>query len=198
MMEQNKERKPGNFLMVRTSNNVIAARDADSCMPDVVSPEGIAKVRTDPANPHWKDIPQQLRCRWLAQTIYTLMFTMKGKEDSEEQCAMTARLLDSEMVQDMYMQELTTPEILQAFRDGIFGKYGEFYGINPSSLHQFLWGYLQTPQKREAARLIRIQRGIEKDPNKDKEWIIQKYAESMARAQRERMEKDKKDNNKDK
>ena len=181
--------------MVRTSSNSLAARDVTkSGLPAMATPEDLASLRMNPEHPHWKDIPMNIRRRWLAQTIYTLMFTMKGKEDSEGQSGMIASVLDDEMAEDMYMSDLTCPEIIQAFRDGMFGKYGEFYGINASSLHQFIWGYLQTPKKREAARLIRIRRGIEKDLSKDLQWVAQKNAESMARAMRERMEQDKKDN----
>lgn len=180
--------------MVRTSSNSLVAKDVTrDGLPSLATPEDIAALRMDPAHPRWKEIPQNVRRRWLAQTIYTLMFTMKGKEDSEGQSGLIASVLDTEMTQDMYMSELTTAEIIQAFRDGMFGKYGEYYGINASSLHQFLWGYLQTPEKREAARLIRIRKGIEKDPTEGKEWIIRKYAESMARAQREREEEEKKE-----
>lgn len=181
--------------MVRTSSSsALSALDVERTgLPAMATPEELASLRTDPAHPHWNEIPGNIRQRWLAQTVYTLMFTLKGKGDTEEQCVMIARMLDNEMMEDMYLSDLTMPEIIQAFRDGIFGKYGEYYGINAPSLHQFLYGYLQTPKKREAARLIRIRRGIEKDLSKDLEWVAKKNAESMARAMKERMEQENKE-----
>ena len=63
-------------------------------------------------------------------------------------------MLDASMIDDPVIANLTSVEIQDAFRAGVTGSYGEFYGISPKTLLGFLKSYITSEKKLEAHRLI--------------------------------------------
>ena len=83
-----------------------------------------------------------------------------------------ADTLDASMLEIPEIANLTSVEIQDAFRAGVTGVYGEFYGISPKTLLGFLKSYVSSDKKIEAHRLI-TQRQI----NEDKEANERLWAE---------------------
>ena len=63
-------------------------------------------------------------------------------------------MLDASMIDDPVISNLTSVEIQDAFRSGVTGAYGEFYGISPKTLLGFLKSYVASEKKLEAHRLL--------------------------------------------
>lgn len=126
-------------------------------LPRVVTAASIAKVREDAQRyPRYSSILAALRLEWLAMNIqicFHLLHINKYEEDDTEATVM-AEALDSRMLKDQYMSDLTLPEIKEAFMSGIFGDYGEFYGLTASTLYGFLKAFINSPEKKAAAAII--------------------------------------------
>ena len=79
------------------------------------------------------------------------------------------------MTDDPVISNLTSVEIQEAFRAGVTGVYGDFYGITPKSLLGFLKSYVSSEKKLDAHRLITMRREKEDREANERVWAeIQK------------------------
>lgn len=69
--------------------------------------------------------------------------------------------LDSEIMQDPYLRELTLVEMQEAFRKGLNGEYGEYFGLSSVSLLKFLKGFLRSEKKAAASSIFHKRRDKE-------------------------------------
>ena len=135
-------------LQVRTNNNV--------ALPAIATAMSLADIRLNEKQfPRYKNIPQPQRIEWLAGEIKTLAEITRIKDFGGRDAIMMAGVLDEMILQEFYMADLTLPEIHDAFKCGVFGKYGEFYGISAPNLYGFLESFINSDKKREAAELVR-------------------------------------------
>lgn len=62
--------------------------------------------------------------------------------------------LDDEIMSDSYLRELTLVEMQEAFRKGLNGEYGEYFGLSSVSLLKFLKGFLRSEKKAAASAIF--------------------------------------------
>ena len=124
-------------------------------VPAIATTDALVAIRLDEKRyPRYKNIPQAARLEWMATEIKTLSEILRVKDFDGRVAIMTAAALDKMVMQEFYMSDLTLPEIHDAYENGIFGLYGEFYGINAPSLYGFLDGYIHSDKKIEAAKKV--------------------------------------------
>lgn len=97
---------------------------------------------------------EERRKQWLYRQIGACYFIAHVRIPSWEAITIDTDVLDAAMMESPVIANMTSVEIQDAFRSGVAGMYGEFYGINPKSLMGFLKGYADSEKKIEAHRLI--------------------------------------------
>lgn len=155
-------------LMVRTNNSV---RTADL----------LAAHLLDPRARRYRQGENEKRRKWLYLQIEACYFIAHQKQPAWDAMTIDTDMLDASMMEDPTISNLTSVEIQDAFRAGVTGVYGEFYGITPKTLLGFLKSYVSSEKKLEAHRLITMR---EEKANKDANerlWqeIQKKKAEGM-------------------
>lgn len=135
--------------MVRTNNRVGTA-------------EMLAAHLLDPKVRRYREGEEDKRKQWLFRQIGACYFIAHQKQPSWEMMTIDTDMLDASMFADPVISNLTSVEIQDAFRAGVTGVYGEFYGISPKSLLGFLKSYVSSEKKLEAHRLL-TQRQIKED-----------------------------------
>ncbi len=131
-------------------------------LPSVREPNTLASIRLDERrHPHYATIPLNARRQWLSAEIVKLNM-LKHQRPDPDILELDTVALDEYIMADTLVRDLTQAEIDFAFRSGLKGDYGEYYGLTADSMFGFLEGFLHTPEKKEAARLVRIAKGLEK------------------------------------
>ena len=128
-------------------------RNSES-LPSVPTANDVARVRLDDNYPKYREVPLGERLFWLSKTVASV-HTLAKVDISGRDSTRYAAALDSMMMDNQYMADLTQPEIVDAFRSGLFGAYGEYYGLSAISMYKFLDGYINSEKKREAAGIVR-------------------------------------------
>ena len=108
----------------------------------------------DKSVPRYKGESEYKRKKWLYRQIGGCNILAHTTVASWEVLTIDADVLDASMMSDPAIADLTALEIQDAFRCGVSGIYGEFYGINPKTLLGFLKSYLSSEKKQDAHRLI--------------------------------------------
>lgn len=125
-------------------------------LPAAATTAAIVQIRAgDNPFPRYRSIPPGARQEWLAMEFRKFMALARVKDANPREILAGAVALDEMMMQEPAMADLTQPEISQAFKNGVFGKYGEYYGLTAMSFYGFVEGYLSSDEKQEAAREIR-------------------------------------------
>ena len=136
-------------LMVRTNNRVGTA-------------ELLAAHLLDPKVRRYREGDEDKRKQWLFRQIGACYFIAHQKQPSWDAMTIDTDMLDASMIDDPVVSNLTSVEIQDAFRAGVTGVYGEFFGISPKTLLGFLKSYVASDKKIEAHRLI-TQRQVQED-----------------------------------
>lgn len=136
----------------------------------VPTAESLAAVRMNPAKyPHYDTLPQPVRIKWMTKKVMA-MNKLRHNDITANEALIDATMLDSRMMQDQYIRDLTLPEIEDAFNDGMFGEYGEYYGVTAITLYGFLDGYINSDKKREAAAIVRKSKSEERAEKTKREY----------------------------
>ena len=128
-------------LMVQTNNKVGTV-------------EKLAAHLLSPNVRRYRQGDEGKRKQWLFRQIGACYFIAHQKQPSWESITIDTDMLDASMMDDSVISNLTSVEIQDAFRAGVTGMYGEFYGISPKTLLGFLKSYIASEKKIEAHRLI--------------------------------------------
>lgn len=120
----------------------------------VGSAELLAAHLLNPNVRRYRQGEEKRRKEWLYQQIGACCFISHIKLPAWEALTIDTDVLDTAMMEDPIVSNLTSVEIQDAFRAGVSGIYGEFYGITPKSLFGFLKSYCGSEKKIEAHRLI--------------------------------------------
>lgn len=153
-------------LMVRTSNSI-----GTSVM--------LAAHLLSPNARRYRQGDEDRRKQWLFRQIGACYFIAHQKQPSWDAMTIDTDMLDASMIDDPVISNLTSVEIQEAFRSGVTGVYGEFYGITPKSLLGFLKSYIGSEKKLEAHRLIA--RRIEKENKEANERLWAEIQEQKAK-----------------
>ena len=149
-------------LMVRTNNRVGTA-------------EMLAAHLLDPKVRRYREGDEDKRKQWLFRQFGACYFIAHQKQPSWDAMTIDTDMLDASMMDDSVISNLTSVEIQDAFRAGVTGVYGEFYGISPKTLLGFLKSYVASEKKLEAHRLI-----THRQVQEDKEANERLWAEIQA------------------
>lgn len=110
------------------------------------------------------------RKEWLYQQIGACYFLNHQKLPSWDTMTIDTDVLDASMIDDPIIANLTSVEIQDAFRAGVTGVYGEFYGISPKSLLGFLKSYIASDKKVEAHRMLTMRQEREDREANERLW----------------------------
>ena len=128
-------------VMVRTNSRVL-------------TPEMLAAHLLDPKARRYREGADGKRQQWLYRQIGACCLLAHTKVPGWEMLTIDADTLDAAMLEIPEVANLTSVEIQDAFRAGVTGVYGEFYGISPKTLLGFLKSYVASEKKLEAHRII--------------------------------------------
>ena len=124
-------------------------------LPVIKDARSLAAMRMNTVQyPHYSTVARSFRIDWLNLEImkYMRLSHMKPTDTTIDAVA-----LDEMIMEDKIMADLIQPEMDYAFRQGVFGKYGDFYGITAMSLYGFLESYLSDEKKVDAAKIIQAE-----------------------------------------
>lgn len=154
-----------------------------SSMPDIHDAESLAAVRLDKAVPHYKDLAQPKRVTWLKEQIMTLnMIRHQVVEDF--QLEFDAKVLDEFIMDDYFASDYTFPEIKDAFKRGLMGDYGDYFGLTAESLYGFIRGYFMSDKKRKATEIVR--KSLQGDVQPKGELYLEKVRYNMEQVAKQR------------
>ena len=144
-------------LMVRTNNRVGTAGL-------------LAAHLLDPRVRRYRQGEDEKRKQWLFRQIGACYFIAHQKQPSWDAMTIDTDMLDASMMDDSVISNLTSVEIQDAFRAGVTGVYGEFFGISPKTLLGFLKSYIASEKKIEAHRLITRRQAQEDREANERLW----------------------------
>ena len=145
---------------------------------DVSTPEKLALVIGDNTIARYKDIPADIRKRWIGSQIYALCLILHYQVPNEMDVAIDCNFADQMIMDDEGIQCLKQVEMQEAFRRGIAKEYGEFYGITASSLVGFLKGYRKSEKRQEAISILyQKQQAEEKEDRKREQAAYEEIAQ---------------------
>lgn len=137
-------------------NTQLQTQTSNSRVPAIPTAKELAAIRMDRRMfPHYKDIPPQARMKWMAGQIQFLASIARIRDFEAREPVMMASMLDEMIMQDRDMAELTLPELADAFKNGVFGLYGEFFGLSAPNLFGFINSFLDSDKKKEATEMVR-------------------------------------------
>lgn len=128
-MEQTMEQQ----LTTPTSNNAL-----------IVSVQSLRDIRRN--SPRYRDTAPEVRLRWLTNKIAWCNMINHTRPDTET-IRVDASALDTAMMQDRAVADLTAPEISFAMYHGVMGEYGEYYGLTPRTFMGFFREFFKTDIK---------------------------------------------------
>ena len=147
------------------------------------TPEAIASIRLDVATyPRYGKISVAARQEWLAKEIKALASVVRIKDFDGREAVFMAGVLDGMLSDSDLMSDLTFPEMHEAFMCGVFGKYGEFFGISAPNLYGFVESYLDSEKKLAASKIVR--EANEKKRIAEREAELRKMREEVEEAKR--------------
>ena len=109
------------------------------------------------AYPRYKEGGDAERYSWLNKQFFGLALIAHITIDPVT-IKVDVDTLDSEVMQDSYLRELTLVEMQEAFRKGLNGEYGEYFGLSSVSLLKFLKGFIRSEKKAAAAAIFHRRR----------------------------------------
>lgn len=105
------------------------------------------------AHPRYGQLPIASRVNWMKDQLMVLSFLRHIKDPNPLDILIDAQAVDSAIMESSDYRALTQLEMQEAFRRGINGEYGEFFGITAASLTGFLRGYMKA-EKWQAMKAI--------------------------------------------
>ena len=116
-----------------------------------------------PLWPRYMDGSDKERLSWLGDQFFGLA-VLSHITLSSATVTVDTVALNTEIMDEPALRELTLPEIQEAFRKGVNREYGDYYGLTSISLLGFLRGFLASEKKVRASNIIfRMQRQSEMD-----------------------------------
>lgn len=130
-------------------------RTSSDDTPAIATAQALAEIRLDERRyPHYRNIAQPARMKWIAGQYQFLASIARIQITDPREPVMMASMLDEMIAKDSDMVELTLPELADAFKNGVFGLYGEFYGLSAPNLFGFIDSFLASQKKKEASAIV--------------------------------------------
>lgn len=138
------------------SNNKIQLSTSSRELPSLNTPEAIAEVRLDERRyPRYRNQNAVQRRMMLSKIIQGLVTITRIRDFDGEAVVDQANALDDMIMKNEAISGLTMVEMAEAFKSGVFGLYGEFYGLSAPNLYGFLRSYLESELKQDATAMVR-------------------------------------------
>lgn len=123
--------------------------------------------------------------------LILMVYQYRGqKPENANEIEMMARSLCAELLADDFgddCKELTIEEIRRALRKAALGRGTEMYGINVRSLYDAIADYRHGEIEDARRQLVNERMNQQKEGHMTIERVVECYAESMERANKERM-----------
>lgn len=137
------------------SNQALQLQTSNSMTPAIVDADALAQIRLDEEHyPHYRNIATPARMKWMTGQIRYLASISRIRDIDAKESILMATSLDEMISTERDMMELTLPEIADAFKNGVFGNYGEFFGLSAPNLFGFIRSFLLSEKKRDATALV--------------------------------------------
>lgn len=130
------------------------------------------------AYPRYKEGSDAQRLSWLNKQIFGLAMIAHVNIDPAT-IKVDITTLDENIMANSYLNDLTLVEMQEAFRNGIFREYGEYYGLTSVSLYGFLKGFLRS-EKKAAASAIYHKRREKEEQEADAKFFRELYEAQKA------------------
>lgn len=99
--------------------------------------------------------PEDVEISFIA--IISTAFTRAGyKMPDSATIAIYAEELNSSLLDKF--PRVSIPEVREALKEGVYGEYGEFTGLNPKTFMQFIKGYIASEARKEAVKQFHSKR----------------------------------------
>lgn len=163
-------------------NNQISVLTSSSAV--VTTSQSIVAIRQDREHfPRYKSVAIKERQRWLAKQFFSLASISRVKDYTADEASIGAVALDERIAESDELSDLTFPEIEFAFKTGVFGGYGEYYGLNAISLYKFLQCYYTSEKKQEATKEIQARLEAQRKAEEEAERVrMRERIEEMKRS----------------
>ncbi len=130
------------------------------------------------AYPRYKDGSDAQRLSWLNKQFFGLALITHVTIDPAT-IKIDIITLDEDIMADSRLNDLTLVEMQEAFRNGVFKEYGEYYGLTAVSLHGFLNGFIRS-EKKAAALAIFHKRRVKAEQDANERFFKELYAAQQA------------------
>lgn len=120
---------------------------------DISTPEKLAALLSNQAIARYKDLPSTIRKAWIGTQIYALSLILHYQTPNPMDVDIDSAFADQIIMEDE-VASLRQVEMQEAFRRGIAKEYGDFYGITPATLLQFLKGYRASEKRQQAIAIL--------------------------------------------
>jgi len=101
----------------------------------------------------YKDGDEEQRMAWLGEQFFGLS-AITHTALTATSVALDVASLDQEIMRNSILREMTLVEMQEAFRNGVFKEYGDYYGLTAVSMFGFLKGYCRADKKQSASVII--------------------------------------------
>lgn len=135
----------------------------------IATAEQLAAVRMNPQIPRYGQLQKAERVNWLKDQIMVLNLLRHTKDVEELDVLIDAGATDDFIMESADYRALTQVEMQDAFKHGINGDYGEFFGITPVSLTCFLRGYQKAEKWQKAKAIIYAREKEQEEAERQKE-----------------------------
>lgn len=137
----------------------------------IATPQQLADYRLarrpdgSPMYPRYKDMDDMRRISWLGDQFFGLG-ALTHYQVTAANVAVDATVLDGKIMENSVLREMTLAEMQEAFNNGVFKEYGEYYGLSCVTLLGFLKGFARSEKKMAASNIIyRIEAKKEQEAN---------------------------------
>ena len=120
---------------------------------DISTPEKLAALLSNQAIARYKDLPPGIRKAWIGTQVYALSLILHYQTPNPMDVEIDSAFADQIIMEDE-VASLRQVEMQEAFRRGIAKEYGDFYGITPATLLQFLKGYRASEKRQQAIAIL--------------------------------------------
>lgn len=137
-------------------------------------PRGEQKIIKAALQPKVNELPGETVESELV-TIIATVITIAGQKADDATTAIFAGELYEKLLEDLPL--VSIEEIKTALRNGVYGEYGEFYGLNPKTFYNFIKSYLFS-EERKAARVqfeskrLQIAQAVELTPEQRRGHVV--------------------------
>lgn len=101
--------------------------------------------------PKVKELPGETVEGELA-TVITTVITIAGQQADDATVFIYAGELYEKLLEDF--PNVSIDEIKTALRAGVYGEYGEYYGLNPKNFYNFVKQYIFSEERKEAKKVF--------------------------------------------